>query len=283
MRPSQRSTVVPGGTRRSRAGRRRRRDISLPRPWPPRVGLEAPAAAEGLQVAQRVVAAQRRRRRRGRRRRRRARPWARATRAGRTASRRRRFRPAPRYVRDRPARPGNDRSHGRPCVPDRRRLDGHRRRHRPPGRRGGLQRRARRALRGQAASAGRRDRRDRGPLRRRRTTPTRRRWSSARSTTYGRIDVVFANAGVGHPRGFEAGDPEDAKQMVLTNVFGIYATIRATAAALRADQGPPRDHVQHRRPAGAQGLALLARPSSPSPAWPRPRARTSTAPACGRR
>lgn len=53
----------------------------------------------------------------------------------------------------------------------------------------------------------------------------------------GRIDVVFANAGVGHPRGFEAGDPEDAKQMVITNVFGIYATIRATAAALREFKG----------------------------------------------
>ena len=54
---------------------------------------------------------------------------------------------------------------------------------------------------------------------------------------FGRIDVVFANAGIGHPRGFEAGDPEDAKQMVLTNVFGIYATIRATAAALRETKG----------------------------------------------
>jgi NADP-dependent 3-hydroxy acid dehydrogenase YdfG len=54
---------------------------------------------------------------------------------------------------------------------------------------------------------------------------------------YGRIDVVLANAGVGHPRGFESGDVEDAKQMVLINVFGIYATIRATAAALRATQG----------------------------------------------
>jgi NADP-dependent 3-hydroxy acid dehydrogenase YdfG len=54
---------------------------------------------------------------------------------------------------------------------------------------------------------------------------------------YGRIDVVFANAGVGHPSGFESGDVEDAKQMVLINVFGIYATIRATAAALRATQG----------------------------------------------
>ena len=54
---------------------------------------------------------------------------------------------------------------------------------------------------------------------------------------YGRIDVVFANAGVGHPRGFESGDIEAAKQMVLINVFGIYATIRATAAALRATKG----------------------------------------------
>jgi NADP-dependent 3-hydroxy acid dehydrogenase YdfG len=54
---------------------------------------------------------------------------------------------------------------------------------------------------------------------------------------HGRIDVVFANAGVGHPRGFEAGDPEDARQMVLINVFGIYATIRATAKALRASKG----------------------------------------------
>ncbi|MDA0163479.1 SDR family oxidoreductase [Solirubrobacter ginsenosidimutans] len=56
-------------------------------------------------------------------------------------------------------------------------------------------------------------------------------------TTFGRIDVVFANAGVGHPRGFEAGDPEAAKAMVLTNVYGVYATIRATAAALRATKG----------------------------------------------
>jgi NADP-dependent 3-hydroxy acid dehydrogenase YdfG len=56
-------------------------------------------------------------------------------------------------------------------------------------------------------------------------------------SVFGRIDVVFANAGIGHPRGFEAGDPEEAKQAVLTNVFGVYATIRATAAALRATRG----------------------------------------------
>jgi NADP-dependent 3-hydroxy acid dehydrogenase YdfG len=54
---------------------------------------------------------------------------------------------------------------------------------------------------------------------------------------HGRIDIVLANAGIGHPRGFEAGEAEDAKQMVLTNVFGIYATIRATAKALREARG----------------------------------------------
>jgi NADP-dependent 3-hydroxy acid dehydrogenase YdfG len=54
---------------------------------------------------------------------------------------------------------------------------------------------------------------------------------------FGRIDVVFANAGVGFPRGFEAGEPEDAKQMILTNVFGVWGTIRAAAAALRETKG----------------------------------------------
>ena len=53
----------------------------------------------------------------------------------------------------------------------------------------------------------------------------------------GRIDVVFANAGIGFPRGFTEGDPEQAKQVVLTNVYGIYATIRATANALRETKG----------------------------------------------
>jgi NADP-dependent 3-hydroxy acid dehydrogenase YdfG len=53
----------------------------------------------------------------------------------------------------------------------------------------------------------------------------------------GRIDVVFANAGVGFPRGFTEGDPEEAKQVVLTNVYGIYATIRATMPALRESKG----------------------------------------------
>ncbi len=49
---------------------------------------------------------------------------------------------------------------------------------------------------------------------------------------YGRIDVVFANAGFGAPRGFEEGDPEQWKAMVLTNVLGAAYTIRATKPAL---------------------------------------------------
>ena len=39
------------------------------------------------------------------------------------------------------------------------------------------------------------------------TTPTSRRSSSAALDAFGRIDVVFANAGIGHPRGFEAATP----------------------------------------------------------------------------
>ncbi len=49
---------------------------------------------------------------------------------------------------------------------------------------------------------------------------------------YERIDVVFANAGFGAPRGFEEGDPEQWKAMVLTNVLGAAYTIRATKPAL---------------------------------------------------
>ena len=54
---------------------------------------------------------------------------------------------------------------------------------------------------------------------------------------YGRIDVAFANAGFGGPRGFEAGDPDEWKQMVLTNVLGVAYTIRATKPALTDSTG----------------------------------------------
>jgi len=45
---------------------------------------------------------------------------------------------------------------------------------------------------------------------------------------FGRIDVVFANAGFGATRGFLEESPEHWRSMVLTNVLGPALTIRAT-------------------------------------------------------
>jgi len=45
---------------------------------------------------------------------------------------------------------------------------------------------------------------------------------------FGRIDVVFANAGFGAARGFTAESVEHWRSMVLTNVLGVALTIRAT-------------------------------------------------------
>ena len=56
---------------------------------------------------------------------------------------------------------------------------------------------------------------------------------------FGRIDVAFANAGFGAPRGFKAATPEQWRAMVLTNVYGAALTIRATFDPLEATQGPP--------------------------------------------
>jgi NADP-dependent 3-hydroxy acid dehydrogenase YdfG len=54
---------------------------------------------------------------------------------------------------------------------------------------------------------------------------------------YGRIDVVFANAGFGGARGFTSGTPEDWKAMVLTNVYGAALTLRATYDAVKETEG----------------------------------------------
>jgi NADP-dependent 3-hydroxy acid dehydrogenase YdfG len=45
---------------------------------------------------------------------------------------------------------------------------------------------------------------------------------------YGRIDAVFANAGFGATRGFLEESVEHWRSMVLTNVYGVALTIRAT-------------------------------------------------------
>jgi NADP-dependent 3-hydroxy acid dehydrogenase YdfG len=54
---------------------------------------------------------------------------------------------------------------------------------------------------------------------------------------FGRIDVVFANAGFGAPRGLENSDPDHWRSMVLTNVYGVALTARATVEALRKTEG----------------------------------------------
>src|SRR5438105_2478113 len=54
---------------------------------------------------------------------------------------------------------------------------------------------------------------------------------------FGRLDVAFANAGFGAPRGFEASDVEHWRAMVLTNVYGVALTIRAAMPALRETRG----------------------------------------------
>lgn len=54
---------------------------------------------------------------------------------------------------------------------------------------------------------------------------------------FGRLDVVFANAGFGATRGFLEESPEHWRAMVLTNVYGAALTIRATIRQLRESRG----------------------------------------------
>lgn len=56
--------------------------------------------------------------------------------------------------------------------------------------------------------------------------------------TFGRLDVVFANAGRGgSPGGFSGADAEAWRDMILTNVYGVGLTLQATLPALRASRG----------------------------------------------
>ncbi|MGH2979420.1 MAG: SDR family oxidoreductase [Solirubrobacterales bacterium] len=54
---------------------------------------------------------------------------------------------------------------------------------------------------------------------------------------FGQLDVVFANAGFGAPRGFLESDVDHWRAMVLTNVYGAALTIRATLPAVRERRG----------------------------------------------
>jgi NADP-dependent 3-hydroxy acid dehydrogenase YdfG len=48
---------------------------------------------------------------------------------------------------------------------------------------------------------------------------------------------VFANAGFGGPRGWEKHEPDEMREMVLTNVLGVAYTIRAALPPLRETRG----------------------------------------------
>jgi NADP-dependent 3-hydroxy acid dehydrogenase YdfG len=54
---------------------------------------------------------------------------------------------------------------------------------------------------------------------------------------FGRLDVAFANAGYGGPRGFDSGEPDEWREMILTNVYGAALTIRATMEPLKQSRG----------------------------------------------
>ena len=54
---------------------------------------------------------------------------------------------------------------------------------------------------------------------------------------FGRLDAVFANAGFGAKRGFTEESPEHWRAMVLTNVYGVALSIRASIEHLRETKG----------------------------------------------
>ena len=61
--------------------------------------------------------------------------------------------------------------------------------------------------------------------------------AAAAIDAFGQIDVSWANAGFGAPRGFLESTVEHWRDMVLTNVYGAALTIRATLSALRESKG----------------------------------------------
>jgi NADP-dependent 3-hydroxy acid dehydrogenase YdfG len=55
---------------------------------------------------------------------------------------------------------------------------------------------------------------------------------------FGRLDAVFANAGIGSgPGGFSSADSDNWRDMLLTNVYGVGLTLRASLEALKRSRG----------------------------------------------
>src|SRR3954465_6117153 len=60
---------------------------------------------------------------------------------------------------------------------------------------------------------------------------------AAASERFGRVDVVFANAGFGAARGWLKETPQHWRDMVLTNVLGAAYTLRAAIPAVKETTG----------------------------------------------
>jgi len=54
---------------------------------------------------------------------------------------------------------------------------------------------------------------------------------------FGRLDAVVANAGFSTPGDFAGGDPEQWRDMVLTNVYGVALTVKASLPYLLETKG----------------------------------------------
>ena len=61
--------------------------------------------------------------------------------------------------------------------------------------------------------------------------------AAAALDAFGQIDIAWANAGFGAPRGFLESTVEHWRDMVLTNVYGAALTVRATLPALEESKG----------------------------------------------
>lgn len=61
---------------------------------------------------------------------------------------------------------------------------------------------------------------------------------NATHKAFGRIDAVFANAGIGgSPGGISGADPESWKKMLMTNVYGLALTLQVTTESLKKSKG----------------------------------------------
>ncbi|MEO6133165.1 MAG: SDR family oxidoreductase [Saprospiraceae bacterium] len=54
---------------------------------------------------------------------------------------------------------------------------------------------------------------------------------------WGQLDVVIANAGVGHFESIEAMSPEKWSEVIDTNLTGVFNTVKATVETLKASKG----------------------------------------------